>query len=63
MRCEVECAVEFEEWWNALGEDEQATVNAYVKMPEQYGVGLGYPYSSDVRKSRYGQMRELRAQH
>jgi hypothetical protein len=32
-------------------------------MLEQYGVGLGYPYSSDVKKSRYGQMRELRAQH
>jgi hypothetical protein len=63
MRCEVEYTDEFEEWWNALGEDEQATVDAYVKMLEQYGVGLGYPYSSDAKQSRYGQMRELRVQH
>lgn len=66
MRCEVKYTDEFdefEEWWNALGEDEQAMVDAYVKMLEQYGVGLGYPHSSDVKKSKYGQMRELRAQH
>ncbi len=63
MAYEVEYTDEFEEWWNQLNEDEQATVDAYVKMLEQYGIGLGYPYSSNINQSRYGQMRELRAQH
>ncbi len=38
MRCEVEYTGEFEEWWNTLSESEQATVNAYVKMLEEFGV-------------------------
>jgi len=63
MRCEVDCAVEFEDWWNTLGEDEQATVDAYVKMLEEFGIALGFPYSSDIKGSMYSQMRELRAQH
>lgn len=63
MRCEVEYTDKFEEWWNELNENEQATVDAYVKMLEEFGVGLGYPYSSDVKGSKYSQMRELRPQH
>ncbi len=35
MAYEVEYTDEFEEWWNQLNEDEQATVDAYVKMLEQ----------------------------
>lgn len=63
MRCEVEYTDEFEEWWNSLGEDEQATVDAYVKMLEEFGIALGFPYSSDIKGSKYTQMRELRTQH
>ncbi|MDM7922248.1 MAG: type II toxin-antitoxin system RelE/ParE family toxin [Pyrinomonadaceae bacterium] len=63
MACEVEYTDEFEEWWNELSSDEQATVDAYVKMLEEFGISLGYPYSSDIRGSRYAQMRELRPQH
>ena len=63
MRCEVEYTDEFEEWWNSLGEDEQATVDAYVKMLEEFGIALGFPYSSDIKGSKHSQMRELRTQH
>ena len=63
MRCEVEYTDEFENWWNQLNDGEQAAVDAYVKMLEQFGVALGHPYSSDIRGSQYSQMRELRPQH
>jgi len=63
MRCEVEYTDEFEEWWNALNESEQAAVDAYVKMLEEFGIASGYPYSSDIKGSKYPQMRELRPQH
>lgn len=63
MRCEVEYTDEFESWWNTLGEDEQATVDAHVKMLEEFGVALGFPYSSDIKGSKHSHLRELRAQH
>jgi len=63
MRCEVEYTDEFENWWNQLNDEEQATIDAYVKMLEEFGVGLGHPYSSDIRGSQHSQMRELRPQH
>ena len=46
-----------------MNEDEQATVDAYVRMLEEFGVALGFPYSSDIKSSKHSQMRELRAQH
>jgi hypothetical protein len=63
MRCEVEYTDEFENWWDQLNDDEQATIESYVRMLESFGVGLGHPYSSGIRGSRYTQMRELRPQH
>lgn len=63
MRCEVEYTDEFEHWWNGLNESEQAAVDAYVKMLEEFGIALGFPYSSDIKGSRFSQMRELRVQH
>lgn len=62
MRCDVEYTDEFENWWNTLTAEEQAVVDAYVKMLEEFGVGLGFPYSSDIRGSKYA-LRELRPQH
>ncbi len=35
---------------------------ARVELLTEYGPNLPYPYSSDVRGSRHGVMRELRAQ-
>ena len=63
MPCEVEYTDEFEEWWNTLNEAEQGSVDAYVKMLEEFAFALGFPYSSDIKNSRHSQMRELRAQH
>ena len=63
MPWEVEFTDEFEEWWNALREDEQESVDTSVGLLEAHGPTLRFPHSSDVRGSKYGQMRELRLQH
>ncbi len=63
MSCEVEYTDEFEDWWDELSVEEQGTIEAYVRMLQTHGVKLGHPYSSAIRGSRYGQMRELRPQH
>ncbi|MFZ1699709.1 MAG: type II toxin-antitoxin system RelE/ParE family toxin [Pyrinomonadaceae bacterium] len=63
MRCEVEYTDEFENWWDQLKIEEQATVEAYVRMLQTHGVTLGHPYSSDIRGSRFTHIRELRPQH
>jgi hypothetical protein len=60
---DVEYTDEFETWWNALNEDEQESVAASVGLLEARGLQLPFPYSSDVKTSRHGQMRELRVQH
>jgi len=60
---DVEFTDEFEIWWNALNEDEQESVAASVGLMEERGPQLPFPYSSDVKTSRHGQMRELRVQH
>lgn len=49
-------------WWDALGEDEQISIDAYVIKLEQRGPNLPFPYSSGVTGSRYSHMRELRVQ-
>jgi hypothetical protein len=63
MSYPVEYTDEFEAWWNDLDEDAQQSVAAVVGLLEVVGPALGYPYSSDVRQSRHGRMRELRIQH
>jgi hypothetical protein len=63
MGCGVEYTDEFENWWDNLNVQEQATIEAYVRMLQVHGVTLGYPHSSDIRGSRFTHMRELRAQH
>lgn len=63
MPCEVEYTDEFEKWWDKLSEGAQAAVAAYVALLEEYGVGLGFPYSSDIRIASSTQMRELRPVH
>ena len=63
MASDVEFTDEFEFWWNALNEDEQESVAASVGLLEERGPQLPFPYSSDVKTSRHGQMRELRVQH
>lgn len=63
MAWEVEYTDEFGAWWENLGEDEQASINAVVLVLEQIGPALTRPYADTVQGSRYPNMRELRVQH
>ena len=62
MAWEVEFTNEFGGWWNGLTEDEQARVEASVRLLQGQGPRLGYPHSSKIHGSRHGRMRELRVQ-
>ena len=62
MAWEVEFTDEFEEWWHTLSESEQGKVDARVKLLMERGPNLGFPFSSQVKTSRFPEMRELRAQ-
>jgi hypothetical protein len=59
---EVEFTDEFEEWWNTLSEAEQGKVDARVMLLMERGPNLGFPFSSQVKTSRFPEMRELRVQ-
>jgi hypothetical protein len=62
MPWEVEYTDEFRAWWLDLSEGEQDAVAARVELLMEYGPNLPHPHSSDIRSSRHGAMRELRAQ-
>jgi hypothetical protein len=59
---EVEFTDEFEQWWHTLSESEQGKVDARVSLLMEHGPNLGFPFSSQVKASRFPEMRELRAQ-
>jgi hypothetical protein len=63
MPCEVEYTDEFGDWWASLTEAEQESVAATVGLLEMKGPTLPSPYSSGVKGSRHGHLRELRIQH
>lgn len=63
MACSVEFTDEFLTWWEGLTPAEQASVRAYVKLLEEEGVALKFPYCSGVVTSRHDHLRELRVQH
>jgi hypothetical protein len=60
---EIEYTDEFEGWWNQLAEDEQESIAVGVTLLEIQGPSLPFPYSSGIKGSRHGAMRELRIQH
>ncbi len=62
MPWEVEYTDEFGQWWQKLLEGQQDAVAARVELLMEHGPNLPYPYSSDIRSSRHGGMRELRVQ-
>lgn len=62
MAWEVEFTDEFEEWWHSLSESEQGKVDARVGLLIEHGPHLGFPFSSQVKTSRFPEMRELRVQ-
>jgi hypothetical protein len=59
---EVEFTDEFQDWWNALSEEQQDDVAHSVRFLIEFGPALGFPHSSKVSSSRHPQMRELRTQ-
>ena len=59
---EVEYTEEFEVWWNELSGPEQGRVDARVGLLMERGPNLGFPFSSQVKSSRFPEMRELRTQ-
>jgi len=63
MAFEVEYTDEFDIWWKELSEAEQESVVASVKLLQELGPHLPFPYSSGVKGSKYSRMRELRVQH
>ena len=63
MEYEIEYTDNFEDWWISLTEAEQIEIAAVVQVLEQKGPNLPFPYSSDIRGSKYGNMRELRVQY
>ena len=62
MAQEVEYTNEFGDWWSSLSDNEQNDITAVVELLMEYGPHLRFPYSSGVRGSRHGHMRELRIQ-
>ena len=62
MPWEVEFTDEFEQWWNSLSETEQGRVDARVQLLMERGPNLPFPFSSQIKTSRFPEMRELRAQ-
>ena len=60
---EVEFTDEFKQWWDTLTWDEQAVIDSGVSLLEKLGPSLPFPYSSSIKQSRHGNMRELRSQY
>ena len=63
MAYDIEYTNEFEAWWNSLSESEQDDVAATVMLLKDKGPTLPFPYSSGIKGSKHGHMRELRIQH
>lgn len=62
MQHAVEYTDEFRVWWDELPDREQEDVAAIVEILGINGPVLGFPYSSSVKASRHGVLRELRVQ-
>jgi hypothetical protein len=63
MTWDVEYTDAFQAWWAGLREAEREAVDTTVCMLARRGPALRYPYSSQIVRSRFGNMRELRIQH
>ena len=60
---DVEFTDEFGTWWDGLTAEEQESVDFGVGLLIERGPTLPFPYSSQVKGSQFGEMRELRVQH
>jgi hypothetical protein len=62
MAWAVEYTDEFGKWWQDLTDEQQEDVDAHVRELERRGPMPPFPYSSDVKGSAHGAMREMRIQ-
>ena len=51
----------FDAWFQALGDEERAEIEAKVNLLEVFGPALGRPHADTLNGSRYRNMKELRA--
>jgi hypothetical protein len=63
MEWEVEYTDEFGDWWETLDADEQVSVDAVVGLLIKKGPMLPFPFSSNIKGSKHGVIRELRITH
>jgi hypothetical protein len=62
MKWNIEYTNEFEIWWKTLKESEQEDVGSIVRLLEENGAQLKFPFSTGIESSKYSHMRELRVQ-
>lgn len=58
----VEYTDQFNDWYQALDEEDQDAVIARVELLESAGPGLGRPAVDNVHQSRHSNMKELRGE-
>ena len=59
---QVEYTDEFGQWWETLTLAEQASLEAGVRLLEQFGPHLARPYADTLKGSQHANMKELRTQ-
>jgi hypothetical protein len=62
MAWDVKTLPPFGAWFLGLSETGQAAVRAHIMMLREDGPLLGHPYTSQIKGSKHGNMRELRVQ-
>jgi len=60
MPWDIEATDEFKGWFAALADKEATPIAVRLTLLREHGPALGYPYTSDIKGSKYGNMRELR---
>lgn len=63
MEWEIELTQECEGWYLSLSDAEAESVAFVVDLLASQGPQLKMPYSSQIKGTRFGQLRELRIQH
>jgi hypothetical protein len=61
MRWKTERTEEFDDWWEALSDNERRRVAISIERLESLGPNAGRPLVDTVKGSRYLNMKELRA--
>ncbi len=51
----------FDEWFQTLGDEERAEIEAKVNLLELFGPALGRPHADTLNGSKFPNMKELRA--